>query len=127
MDKLMNKKEYDQKRYFTKIRPQIFGDRRCLACTVLLKGKYGAKNSGKYCGDCVRTGAATRHQKRLYYKKNRRRILARVKAYAATYPDYKKQYLKQWAEKNKKRVRKYKQEWKVRKRLEAKEVNNENN
>lgn len=94
------KREYDRQRYLDKIKPQIFKDRRCRCCTILLKGKYGADNSIAYCGGCINNGSAKKDQNKRHYKKNRAKILKQVKEYTEQYKDYKKDYYKRWKQRN---------------------------
>lgn len=90
------KRVYDRERYLLKLKPERFGDRRCRCCEIFLRGKYGADNSRLYCGGCVRNGAAKRDQSRRSYKRNREKILERVRNYHQEYRDYRLAYYKRW-------------------------------
>lgn len=97
----MDKAEYHRARYLALKRPQIFGDRRCRCCEILLVSKHGAQRTYKYCRSCVDNGSSRRDQQRRWYAKTRERKLARVKAYYDAHRDYKRAYARRWRAKQK--------------------------
>lgn len=63
------KRIYDRKRYFDKIRPIIFGERTCPVCGILLKSKYGADDTRRFCRSCRDRKAFKSFLNREYYNK----------------------------------------------------------
>ena len=68
---------YDKKRYRSK-RVVALGDAYCPACDILLRSRFGAYGTRRFCRSCRDSGVYKSVLNREYYKKNRKRILCRV-------------------------------------------------
>lgn len=68
------KKEYDRARYLTIKKPERFGEKRCAACEIYLRSKFGGHYSRRFCIACKRIGTA---QKITSMEKYLRKVLPR--------------------------------------------------
>ena len=50
------KREYDRARYLVINKPQRFGERRCGACEIYLRSKFGGHYSRRFCVACHKKG-----------------------------------------------------------------------